>query len=150
MGSVCLKHNKERDASRHCPECRKDYTLSEKGRKAITEYENSKKRKESKKRNRSTDKTKYSDGQRQREYLNTPEGRLKYGARNSVHYAIKRGNLTKLPCQICGNPKSEAHHYLGHSKEHRLHVVFLCKKHHYQADHDPVFNEELKSKAPVE
>lgn len=75
--------------------------------------------------------------------LDTPIGRLKSRARSAVQYAIKKGKLVKLPCQVCGNPKSDAHHYLGYSKEHRLDVVFLCRTHH------AIVDKELKSKAPV-
>ena len=44
-----------------------------------------------------------------------------------VQMAVKQGKLIKLPCEICGNPKSEAHH-ADYSKP--LDVVWVCRKHH--------------------
>jgi hypothetical protein len=52
-------------------------------------------------------------------------------AQRSVMYAIKSGRLTRLPCRVCGNPKTEAHHE-DYSKP--LDVVFLCRVHHRAAD----------------
>lgn len=53
----------------------------------------------------------------------------KYKARNKVSNAIRDGKLKRLPCVICGDPKSEAHHLDYRSK---LKVVWLCQKHHRQ------------------
>ena len=41
--------------------------------------------------------------------------------------AIRRGDLTRLPCEKCGDPKSEAHHldYSDHLK-----IQWLCFRHH--------------------
>lgn len=52
-------------------------------------------------------------------------------ARDTTKQAIKNGKLTRLPCRVCGNPKSEAHHE-DYSKP--LEVDWLCKKHHGAAD----------------
>jgi len=35
--------------------------------------------------------------------------------------------LERLSCCLCGDEKSEAHHY---NYDHPLNVIFLCKKHH--------------------
>ena len=51
----------------------------------------------------------------------------KVRARNLVNTHIKRGKLKMQPCEICANPKSEAHHE-DYSKP--LDVTWLCKKHH--------------------
>ena|ERR1700691_2123189 len=50
-------------------------------------------------------------------------------AKREVDKAIRRGELTPMPCQICGDPKSVAHH-----QDYRrpLDVVWLCHKHHGQ------------------
>jgi hypothetical protein len=48
-------------------------------------------------------------------------------AQVAVANALRRGNLRKLPCEICGNQKSEAHH-TDYSKP--LDVMWLCRKHH--------------------
>ena len=128
MPTVCSEHNTEYNKWGQCPDCRREahkrYESTEKGKRI--------KRKVSQKRDA------------------TPEGKLKCQAHGAVRLAIRKGNLIKLPCQVCRNPKAEAHHYLGYAKEHALCVVFLCKKHHVLADRNPVFNKELKSKAPVE
>lgn len=47
-----------------------------------------------------------------------------------VTAAIKSGELVRLPCTICGDPKSEWHHP-DYSKP--LYVIWLCRKHHAQA-----------------
>ena len=54
----------------------------------------------------------------------------KYIARMEVGKAIKRGDIIRLPCQICGNKKSEAHHE-DYNKP--LEVIWLCNEHHNQA-----------------
>lgn len=54
---------------------------------------------------------------------------LRFRVEQRVRYAIKTGRLTRLPCGVCGNPKSEAHHE-DYSKP--LDVVWLCRKHHIE------------------
>lgn len=53
--------------------------------------------------------------------------RAKAAARSKVQYAIFMGRLKRLPCRVCGDKQSEAHHR-DHSKP--LKVVWLCKSHH--------------------
>lgn len=53
-------------------------------------------------------------------------------AHNKVKTAIANGTLRRLPCQVCGNPKSQAHH---EDYARALDVKFFCKKHHVEADH---------------
>jgi hypothetical protein len=48
-------------------------------------------------------------------------------ARELVHRALKKNKIIKLPCEICGDSKSFAHHN-DYSKP--LEVIWLCKKHH--------------------
>ena len=56
----------------------------------------------------------------------------KLKAQQKVHYAVATGKLKRQPCEMCGNPKSEAHHedyskplvvrhlcHLEHMKQHR-------------------------------
>ncbi len=38
-----------------------------------------------------------------------------------------RGNLTKQPCQFCGDPKSERHHP---EELNPFKVIYLCRGHH--------------------
>ncbi len=48
-------------------------------------------------------------------------------AQQILSIAVKRGVISKLPCMVCGNPESEAHHG-DYSKP--LDVVWFCPKHH--------------------
>lgn len=52
---------------------------------------------------------------------------LKHAAHMAVQVAIKSQKLFKQPCQVCGNPNSEAHH---DNYEEPLNVLWLCSKHH--------------------
>jgi hypothetical protein len=67
--------------------------------------------------------------QQQRGYRNDPALRLRHIARWLVSRAIKSGKLTRLPCEICGNPEVHGHHE-DYSKP--LDVRWLCPKHHYE------------------
>lgn len=51
----------------------------------------------------------------------------KRNARDRVRYAIKTGKIKRLPCERCGNVRSEAHH---EDYEKPLEVKWLCKKCH--------------------
>jgi len=53
----------------------------------------------------------------------------KQKAHNSVAYALRARKLTKEPCVVCGNLKSEAHHE-DYSKP--LEVIWLCRIHHME------------------
>lgn len=55
-------------------------------------------------------------------------------AHNQVAYAVRTGKLTKLPCEMCGNPKSEAHHD-DYSKP--LDVRWLCRLCHTVIHYQP-------------
>lgn len=55
----------------------------------------------------------------------------KIAARDAVRYAIRRGLLVRQPCSVCGTAKTEGHH-TDYTKP--LVVVWLCKKHHVEAD----------------
>lgn len=56
-----------------------------------------------------------------------PENRSRHLARLKLNYAIRSGKITRLPCEVCGNPKSQAHHD-DYSKP--LDVKWKCQKHH--------------------
>lgn len=58
------------------------------------------------------------------------EQKIKKAARASVRMAILLGKLKRLPCQMCGSLESQAHHHNGYEKDHRLDVMWLCRKHH--------------------
>lgn len=67
------------------------------------------------------------------------ESKLRYRERNRAvylaHRAVKRavdkGRLDKWPCQICGDPNTEAHH-VSYEKHMQLAVTWLCPEHHGQ------------------
>lgn len=55
---------------------------------------------------------------------------IKEKARSRLADAVKTGRLVRLPCEVCGNHKSQAHH-----TDYRkyLDVKWLCFKHHREA-----------------
>lgn len=61
---------------------------------------------------------------------------IKRTARCAVSNAVRDGRLTKYPCHICGDPKSEAHH-ANYSKP--LDVEWLCRTHHRMREGRSVF-----------
>lgn len=61
---------------------------------------------------------------KRKRYTAYPE---KSKARSILQHAIRRGEIKRLPCCVCGNIKSEGHHD-DYSKP--LEVVWLCRKHH--------------------
>lgn len=52
-------------------------------------------------------------------------------ARNAVYNAIKRGEMTKQPCEVCNDPEAQAHHD-DYTK--KLDVRWLCTTHHAERD----------------
>lgn len=54
-------------------------------------------------------------------------------ARAMVGRAVRNGTLLPKPCEQCGSVDSEAHHP-DHTKP--LEVVWLCPKHHSEADNE--------------
>lgn len=97
-------------------EVRKRYRRSEHGRKILAQghkkYTNSEKGKQ----NTKESIRRWAD-----------KNREKLRAHWRVKSAIKRGLLVRLPCSICGDIKSDAHHE-DYTKP--LDVVWLCVTHH--------------------
>lgn len=60
-------------------------------------------------------------------YQSDPEHRMKQKARVAVAKAVKYGRLQMLPCNVCGNEKSQAHHP---DYKNPLDVVWLCRECH--------------------
>ena len=50
-------------------------------------------------------------------------------ARQTVRNAVKRGSLVRLPCEVCGEAKSEGHH---DDYDKPLDVRWLCRTHHVE------------------
>lgn len=59
----------------------------------------------------------------------SPIYKFKNRARWITKDALKRGILTKAPCEVCGEVKSEIHHD-DYSKP--LEIRWLCREHHVQ------------------
>lgn len=55
--------------------------------------------------------------------------KLKANCRSYLNQYLKRGKIIKLPCNICGDIKSQAHHD-DYSKP--LDVTWLCRTHHLE------------------
>lgn len=56
----------------------------------------------------------------------------KVAARLGVYNAVLRGDIKKLPCEVCGELKVHAHHHLGYEGENAFKVQWLCITHHYE------------------
>ena len=54
----------------------------------------------------------------------------KHKIRARTREAIRRHELTPLPCQVCGNLEVEAHHPHYSGGDAHMVVQWLCKKHH--------------------
>lgn len=56
----------------------------------------------------------------------------KYRCHCWVENAIRDGRIQRMPCEICGDPKSEAHH-----EDYRRpqHIRWLCFRHHREIVH---------------
>lgn len=64
----------------------------------------------------------------------TPEQKMKRNRRNIIWSLVARGKMLRKPCEVCGDPKSEAHHHRGYSWKFRHDVMWLCKTHHQEAE----------------
>ena len=51
----------------------------------------------------------------------------KINARWKLHYYIKKGQIKREDCEICGNTKSQGHHQ---DYKKPLEVNWLCQQHH--------------------
>lgn len=104
----------------YAEEARRDPILGERIRERDRKRSKTKKRKskalESQRRSRSKD----------------PE---KNTARHAVKKCLLLGKLIRCPCEVCGNPKSQAHH-VDYSKP--LEVRWFCFKHHRTFAHKQI------------
>ena len=70
---------------------------------------------------------------RHRAYLKRKKNsHFKLKARYMVRNWIRLGKIKKLPCEICGEQKVQAHH---EDYSHPLKVRWLCHEHHYNLHH---------------
>lgn len=84
-----------------------------------------------------TDKGRLSKQKYENTRYKTPEGKARMAAKNAVKYALTKGKIVKLPCLICGDEKSEAHHP-SYARDMRLCVTWLCSKHHNEIHNLPM------------
>jgi hypothetical protein len=75
------------------------------------------------------EKKKLHQNQSHKNRISTPEGLFKLLARDFTNSAKRLGFLKKMPCEICGEEKVDAHHddYMK-----PLDVRWLCRKHHVE------------------
>jgi len=64
----------------------------------------------------------------------TPLQKRKRDSRIVIYGLIKLGIMERKPCGICGNVKSEGHHHKGYEGANAIDVIWLCKRHHFEAD----------------
>lgn len=71
--------------------------------------------------------------EKDREYKRTTRMRYpgKVRARHKVSNALARGRLKRLPCEVCGARKVEAHHT---DYRRPLLITWLCRTHHLEAE----------------
>jgi hypothetical protein len=69
-----------------------------------------------------------------------PADKQKAAARHRIGTLLQSGKITRLPCEKCGDPKSQAHHD-DYSKPEE--VRWLCQYHHAR-----VHNPKLKDWKP--
>ena len=55
--------------------------------------------------------------------------RKKANCRSYLNVYIKRGKILKMPCSICGDINSEAHH---DDYDKPLDIIWYCRKHHLE------------------
>lgn len=48
-------------------------------------------------------------------------------ARNAIASAVRYGTMTRLPCEVCGEPRTQGHH---EDYDKPLDVVWFCTRHH--------------------
>lgn len=61
---------------------------------------------------------------------------IKAAAHDAVKDALRAGRLVRSPCEVCGEPKAQAHH---DDYTRPLDVRWLCKAHHdeWHANNEP-------------
>jgi hypothetical protein len=60
-------------------------------------------------------------------YYKVKNNLFKMKSRNILAYSVIKKEIKKLPCKVCGNVKSEAHH---DDYDFPLKIKWLCRKHH--------------------
>ncbi|RUU11036.1 hypothetical protein EOD23_11605 [Mesorhizobium sp. USDA-HM6] len=69
----------------------------------------------------------------------TPQARwrqrnpLKYWCHAATASALKRGIIERQVCEVCGDPRTDAHHE-RHTEP--LHIRWACRRHHKQLERE--------------
>lgn len=74
-------------------------------------------------------------------WVDNPKRKERQKAYRCVYKAIKNGFLIRLPCEICGKKKAEAHHNSYLPKD-VLRITWMCKLHHeeWHMNHVPIYS----------
>lgn len=73
-------------------------------------------------------------------YRNLTEGqKTKRKATAAFIQRVWRGSVIPQPCAWCGDPKTEADHYLGYDGENAFRVIWLCKTHHTERTYGKIY-----------
>lgn len=138
--------NNTDEPSKYCPDCNKKLPISEFHFFPKRNVYHSVCRKHQNERSR----TRYIIRREERleyfrSYRNSPAGKAtarrssyasmerdpeKWAARRRVRQAVLQGKISKQPCERCGSPSVEAHHYKGYDEAHWLDVQWLCRRDH--------------------
>lgn len=97
-------------AGGNCSNCNKKVEASRTGQRYCTKCHNA-----------------YMRKNRRRHSELTDVQRKKANCRSYANVYIKRGKLIKMPCEICGDKKTEMHH---EDYDKPLSVRWFCRKHH--------------------
>lgn len=89
------------------------------------------------------EKKRFQDPERKKKVLAYQKNRRqrkpgKTRARRMVLNAIRSGKVVRLPCEVCGDTKSQAHHT---DYRQPLNVKWLCFKHHRE-EHGQIVNQK--------
>lgn len=74
------------------------------------------------------------ENSKSREYRENPANKEKILARSMLNCNVRLGKIERLPCEVCGNSKTEGHHHKGYAREYWLDVRWLCMVHHLEAE----------------
>jgi len=62
-----------------------------------------------------------------RQRVNQLRNRKAHSVRTTCYEALKVGTLTRQPCEKCGEPNAQFHHF---SYDDAFAILWLCQKHH--------------------
>lgn len=113
--SEFYKHARMADGYlKRCKSCQKQIVLEDRNRnrQRYSDYE--------RQRNQRPERRRQQREYEKRSHVRDPQ---KYVARYTLTNAIRDGRIVKKPCEFCGNPKSQGHHY-DYSKP--LDVQWVC------------------------